>query len=262
MIGKAKSISHVSNAINYAKNKKEAIEISRHNVAGETGKEIAQEFRVFQNLNARCERNSFSVVLSPSIPDGIKLLNDDYAKLADDFLERMKLKEHQYISFLHSDKDHRHLHIFVNRINSEGKAYKDHFISKKVQRIAESIAKDWGFTTAKEIQQAKEERLSRQIINAHNEVLGQKPANIFEYTERMKLFGIQMHLKQASDGKVVGVKFQIGNESIKASSVHRSFSAGNLQKLIQKSFDALSYTAQERQKRPRIKSTKKPRFRL
>ena len=62
--------------------------------------------------------------------------------------------------------------------------------------------------------------------------------------------------------KVVGVRFQIGNESIKASSVHRWFSAGNLQKLIQKSFDALSYTAQERQKRPRIKSTKKPRFRL
>ena len=262
MIGKAKSISHVSNAINYAKNKKGTTEISRHNVAGETGKQIAQEFRVFQNLNARCERNSFSVVLSPSIPDGLKLSNDDFAKLADDFLERMKLKGHQYISFLHSDKDHKHLHIFVNRINSDGKAYKDHFISKKAQRLAESIAKDQGFTTAKEIQQQKEERLSRQIINAHTEVLSQMPRNIYEYAERMELFGIQMDIKQASDGKVVGIKFRIGDDSIKASSVYRSFSAANLQKLIQKSFDALSYTAQERQKRPKIKSTKKPRFRL
>jgi len=262
MIGKAKSISHVSNAINYAKNKKGATEISRHNVAGETGKEIAQEFRVFQNLNARCERNSLSVVLSPSIPDGIALSNEDFAKLADDFMERMKLKEQQYISFLHSDKNHKHLHIFVNRIDSDGKAYKDHFISKKAQRIAESIAKDWGFTTAKEIQQQKEERLSRQIVNAHEEVLGLKPANIFEYAERMKLFGIQMDLKQASDGKVVGIKFRIGDDSIKASSVHRSFSAANLQKLIQKSFDALSYNTQEKQKRHKIKSTKKPRFRL
>lgn len=262
MIGKAKSISHVSNAINYAKNKKVATEISRHNVAGGTGKEIAQEFRVFQNLNARCERNSFSVVLSPSITDGVKLSNEDFAKLADDFLDRMKLKEHQYISFLHSDECHKHLHIFVNRIDSKGKAYKDHFISKKAQRIAESIAKNWGFTTAKEIQQQKEDRLCRQIINAHTEVLSQVPGNIFEYAERMKLFGIQMYLKQASDGKVVGIKFRIGDDSIKASSVHRSFSAANLQKLIQKSFDALSYTTQEQQKRPKIKSTKKPRFRL
>ncbi|MCG6191543.1 hypothetical protein, partial [Maribellus maritimus] len=86
MIGKAKSISHVSNAINYAKNKKGAVEISRHNVAGETGRKIAKEFRVFQNLNARCERNSFSFVLSPTIPDGIKLTNADFAKLTNDFL--------------------------------------------------------------------------------------------------------------------------------------------------------------------------------
>ena len=60
----------------------------------------------------------------------------------------------------------------------------------------------------------------------------QKPQNIFEYAEQMELFGIQMHLKQATDRKIVGIKFQISEESIKASSVHRSFSAANLQKII------------------------------
>lgn len=69
-------------------------------------------------------------------------------------------------------------------------------------------------------------------------------------------------LQQASDGKLVGVKFQVGDDSIKASSVHRSFSAAKLQKIIEQSFDTLSYASQERQKRPRIKSTKKPRFKL
>ena len=73
MIGKAKSISHVSNAINYAQNKIKALEIDRNKVIGETGKEIAKEFRVFQNLNSRCNRNSFSFVLSPSIQDGTEL---------------------------------------------------------------------------------------------------------------------------------------------------------------------------------------------
>lgn len=259
MIGKAKSISHVSNAINYAKNKKGAVEINRHNVAGETGREIAKEFRVFQNLNARCERNSLSVVLSPSIPDGIKLTHADFAKLTDDFLERMKLKEQQYISFLHSDRDHRHLHIFVNRIDSNGKAYKDHFISKKAQRIAESIAKEWGFTTAKEIQQQKEDRLSNQINNAHEKILPQRPRNIFEYAEQMNLFGIQMQLKQAPDGKVVGIKFRIGEESIKASSIHRSFSAANLQKIILQKLIQTTYPEQKKQPN---KPNKKRGFRL
>ncbi|MCT4588822.1 MAG: relaxase/mobilization nuclease domain-containing protein [Carboxylicivirga sp.] len=262
MIGKAKSISHVANAINYARNKKDALEISRNRVIGETGREIANEFRIFQNLNARCDRNSFSIVLSPTIPDGAKLSKVDFAKLTDDFLVQMNLKDNQYISILHSDEKHKHLHIFVNRINANGKAYKDHFISKKAQRIAESVAKQWNFTTAKEIQRQKEERLNGQIVDAHNKSLLQKPRNIFEYKEQMKLYGIQMHLKQASDGKVVGVKFQIGDDSIKASSVHRSFSAAKLQKVIKESFDALSHNSQVGHKRARLKKTKKPRFKL
>lgn len=241
MIGKAKSISHVSNAIDYAKNKKEAVEINRNLVAGETGKEMAKEFRVFQNLNARCQRNAFSVVLSPTIPDGEKLSFADFSKLAKDFLSEMRLSEHQFISFLHSDAEHKHLHIFVNRINTAGKAYKDNFISKKAQRIAEKIAKRWGFTTAKEIQHAKEDRLTRIITNAHNNVLAQKPKDIFEYANLMKLYGVELHLKQAASGKVVGIKFQIGKDSIKASAVHRSFSAARLQKTIEQNHRARQF---------------------
>ena len=55
MIGKAKSISHISNAVNYARNKIKAEEICRNRLVGETGTEIVKEFRLFQNLNARCQ---------------------------------------------------------------------------------------------------------------------------------------------------------------------------------------------------------------
>jgi len=240
MIGKAKSISHISNAINYAQNKIKAAEISRNKVIGETGKEIAKEFRVFQNLNSRCNRNSFSFVLSPSIEDGAKLAETDFAKIAIDFLIRMNLDQNQHISFLHKDKDHAHIHIFVNRIDAIGKAYKDNYIGKKAQRIAEKIALDWNFTTARKVQQEKESRLAGQITNAHEMILTKKPRDIFEYAELMKNYGIELHLKQASNGKVVGVKFQIGKESIKASSVHRSFSAANLQKTIQRNLKSKS----------------------
>jgi hypothetical protein len=254
MIGKAHSISHASNAINYAMEKKGAVEISRNNVAGENGKEIAKEFRVFQNLNARCQRNTISFVLSPAIPVGNQLTNDDFKNLSDDFLIRMNLNENQSITFLHRDEDHLHLHIFANRIDYNGKAYKDHFISKKAQRIAESMAKARGFTTAKEIQLEKEARLSRQIIDAHKKILPQNPRNIFEYVEMMQHFGIRSQLKQASDGKVVGLKFHIGKESIKASSVDRTFSAARLQKAIQQNFE---YHNQYRNRYP--KNTIQPR---
>lgn len=70
MIGKGKSISHTVHAIDYAMNKIHAVEISRNSLIGETGSKMAQEFRVFQNLNARCQLNTLSFVLSPTIPIG------------------------------------------------------------------------------------------------------------------------------------------------------------------------------------------------
>ncbi|MEN8118227.1 MAG: relaxase/mobilization nuclease domain-containing protein [Bacteroidota bacterium] len=260
MIGKGKSISHTAHAIDYAMNKIHAIEISRNSLIGETGSKMAQEFRVFQNLNARCQRNTFSFVLSPPIPVGNSLTNDDYANLADDFLTRMNLKESQFISFLHSDDRHKHLHIIVNRIDTNGKAIKDNYISKKAQRIAESMAKARGFTTAKEIQQEKEERLSRQIKEAHGKVLPQTPKDIFEYAELMQHYDVQSILKQASNEKVVGIRFKVGEESIKASSVHRSFSAARLQKLIQQNYEYHNRYTKEYQ-RNKIQP-RKNRFRI
>ncbi|MCG6191617.1 hypothetical protein, partial [Maribellus maritimus] len=111
---------------------------------------------------------------------------------------------------------------------------------------------------AKEIQQQKEERLRNQIINAHEKVLPQHPKSIFEYAEQMKLFGIEMQQKQASDGKVVGIKFKIGKESIKTSSVHRLLSAANLQKLILQN----QRTTNPQQKSQQYKPDKKRGFRL
>lgn len=234
MIGKAKSISHIANAINYAKNKIKAEEISRNQVVGDTGTDIAKEFRVFQNQNARCLRNSFSFVLSPAIEDGNNLTKEDFTKISDQFLSHMNLSQNQCISFLHKDRQHTHLHIFVNRIDSGGRAYKDNYIGKKAQRIAEKIAQQWNLTTAKKVQQEKENRLRQVVINAHEKIFQLKPGDIFEYARLIEQNGVTVHLKQASNGKVVGLKFQVGEESIKASSVHRSFSAANLQKAIQK----------------------------
>jgi len=262
MIGKAKSIAHTVKAVNYAMKKLGAMEISRNKVVGETPREIATEFRIFQNLNSKCGKNTFSMVLSPSIPDGDKLSSTDFAKLTEDFLKRMKLDDHQFISFLHIDEKHKHLHIYVNRIDFDGKAYKDHFISKKAQRIAESVAKEWGFTTAKEIQQQKEQQLSSYIKEVHQRVLSVMPRDIDDYAQLMEQYGIQTHRRIASDGKVVGLKFQIGEETIKGSSVGREFSAANLQKQILKNFEAMYYAEQERRKRQRIIPTKKPRMRF
>ena len=91
MIGKAKSIAHTSNAIDYGKDKAGSEEISRNNVIGKTGLEIENEFKVYQNLNSNAKLNTISVVISPEPEDGRRLTKEDFKSITNDYLRKMNL---------------------------------------------------------------------------------------------------------------------------------------------------------------------------
>ena len=115
MIAKGKSISHGGKAIDYALKKEKSEVIDKHYLIGDNGTEIKKEFKIFQNLNDRCNRNDLSIVLSPEPSDGKVLNNDQYREIANDYLKSMQLDKHQSIVIKHNDRSHTHLHIFVNQ---------------------------------------------------------------------------------------------------------------------------------------------------
>ena len=241
MIAKGKSVAHTAQSIDYAKEKLKAVEINRNKIIGETGQEIQSEFQIFQKYNSRCEKNTFSFVLSPTIEDGNKMSLQDFKKISHEFLNKMGLSSNQNITFLHQDRSHKHLHIYVNRINEKGVAVKDTYISNKASRIAEEIAQKRGLTLAKDVQ--KKNILKRQnelkkeigfIKNANKEILKTHLKNINEYAKKMKEKGIDMKLKHDSKGKLVGVNFLLGEKSIKASDVGRDLSGRKITETIAK----------------------------
>ncbi len=122
MIGKGKAVSHTAESLGYAMEKDKAEVLEKTYLVGETPEEIEKEMKTFQNLNGRCENNTFSFVLSPSIEDGNRLTNEDYKRISKKFLKELKLEEHQSIIVKHNDRNHKHLHIYVNRIDMQGKA--------------------------------------------------------------------------------------------------------------------------------------------
>lgn len=98
-------------------------------IVSENPKEVAKEFKAFQNINQRCERNSFSFVISPTVKDGKNLSEEQLRYINTSFLRKMELENHQYIAFVHQNTAHKHIHLYVNRIDYQGKAYNDRFIS-------------------------------------------------------------------------------------------------------------------------------------
>jgi hypothetical protein len=243
MIGRGKTIAHVGNALAYAKNKLEATEIDRQYVQGNSPKEIESEFKLFQNMNTRCEKNTMAFVLSPTIADGKKLTAHDMKGITRDFIKAMKLEEHQYVAYAHHDKDHQHVHLYVNRIDLKGKAHKDSFLSNRSSHIAEQIALVRGLTTAREVQkekQAEQKPIQEKVLEVHRSVLKQAPRQVEEYVHLMKERGLEVLLKRDKAGKLVGVQFEMvkaddkgaKGEKIKASDVHRSLSGSRLENTL------------------------------
>ncbi len=173
MIGKGKSISHTKASIAYGQNQeKDAEIILKQNLAGETPKEITGEFKIIQSMNDNCQRNTLSFVISPTIEDGEKLTSKDLNKITDEFLKDLKLENHQAIAFVHNDKNHKHIHLYVNRIDFDGKAYNDSFIGKRSQKSAERIAEKMQLQTVKQVKEQKLEKVKdiRKFIQNKHEL--------------------------------------------------------------------------------------------
>ena len=237
MIGKGSSISSTLGALRYGNNKeKEAEQVYSDLIVGETAEEIAQEFKAVQELNQNCERNTLSFILSPTVRDGENLSNRELGELTKKFIQQMKLEERQAVAYVHRDKVHTHVHLYVNRIDLNGRAYNDSFIGKQSQLAAERTARELGIQTVKDVQYEKNLELSRtrsEIQKVHQNAISQnRTIDLQTYINRMREQQINVIPVINKSKQLQGFRFEYQGQSIKGSDVHRSMSASNLLKSI------------------------------
>lgn len=237
MIGKGQSISHTGASIGYGWNEeKDAKVVYRQHLAGDNPKEITQEFKIIQSQNQRCTKNTMSFVLSPTIEDGRELKNRELTEITERFVKEMKLQERQAIAFVHQDKSHLHIHLYVNRIGFDGKAYKDSYVGKRSQEVAEKVAKQMGLTTVREVQREKlnqVQNVRQEIKQIHEKVITQmKPKDFDRYIKYMKQKDVRIIPSINKSNKLQGFRFEYKCHNLKGSEVHRSMSMGRIAERI------------------------------
>ena len=233
MIGKGKSIAHTGACMEYGWNQEKNAEVvfSQH-LAGNNPQQITEEFKLIQEENTRCQKNTLSFILSPTPEDGKNLTKQQLGELTQKFIKEMQLKERQAIAFVHRDKAHTHVHLYVNRIGFDGKAYNDSFIGKRSQLAAENVAKEMGLTTVKEVQLEKEldaihTRL--EIKNIHHRVMeNERPKTLDSYINAMQERNVEVIPSINKANKLQGFRFEYQGHNFKASEVHRSMSGGRI----------------------------------
>lgn len=235
MIGKGKSISHTKASMAYGWNQEKDSEIIlKEFLHGDSPTEITNEFKMLQDQNYHCTKNTLSFVISPTIDDGKKLNKDDLQAITNRFIHEMKLGERQAIAFVHQDKDHKHIHLYVNRIDFKGVAYNDSFIGKRSQLAAEKVAEHLGLTTVKQVQFEKEFNLREirtEIKRRHDLTMKQfKPRSFDDYLKSMQTNGVKVIPTINNQNKLQGFRFEFSGHNLKGSEIHRNMSAGNIGK--------------------------------
>lgn len=235
MIGKAKSCIGGTALANYVMKDAKGYELLRNNLSGMTPTQILQEMKIIQNLNQKAQYKTLSLVLSPEKTEGQKLTNKELQEMTLDFLKELKIdtKNQQYLAFVHTEKEHKHIHIICNRVKDDGTLVPDNFIGKKAKWAAHRIAKERGLISAKErmIENLKNIELGKdnnraiknRILEKHNLVMKTNPKSMEEYKRKMYDFGVKVIPTINRQGLIQGYRFldlESGN-NFKASEIHK-----------------------------------------
>ena len=244
MVGMAKGCSGGGALANYVLDEKKGYELSRNLLCGLTPKEVVEEMKMIQDLNQKATNKTFSMVLSPDIKDGKNLSDKELKEMTQEYLTKLGIdpEKQQYVAFVHTEKEHKHIHIIANRVQVDGKLISDHHIGKRAQWIAHGIAKERGLISAKEkmfeniknIEQNKGDLkvLKNEIFKKHQDVLKQQPKTFSKYKQEMLKQGFEVKPTINKQGEIQGFRIVdvATKNDFKASEINRSMSIGNLMK--------------------------------
>jgi len=160
MIAKIMKGSGFKGIINYILDPKKGTElIDSSGVRTDGINHIVQSFIDQTELNPRVGKVVGHISLSFSAQDSPKLSNEWMVKVAREYLDKMGIKDTQYIIGRHFDKEHPHIHIAFNRIDNNGKTISDRNDRFRSEKICKELTAKYGLYFADGKEKVKEHRL-------------------------------------------------------------------------------------------------------
>lgn len=160
MIAKIMKGSGFKGVINYILDPKKGTElIDSSGVRTDSISHIVQSFIDQTELNPRVSKVVGHISLSFSAQDSSRLSNEFMIQVAREYMEKMGIKDTQYIIGRHFDKDHPHIHIAFNRIDNNGKTISDKNDRFRSEKICKELTAQYGLYFANGKEKIKEYRL-------------------------------------------------------------------------------------------------------
>jgi len=241
MIGKITKGSEFAGCVAYVLREDKARLLVAEGVSG-TLEEMAEQFELQTLLNDKVKNTVGHISLSFSPEDGASLRNDDnlMVKIAYDYMERMGIRDTQFIIARHTDRKHPHCHIVFNRVDNNGKTISDKNDRYRNEKVCKALTEKYGLYMADGKEHVNTERLrphdkaKYDIYEALKQELP-KATSWEQLREALHKQGIMTEFKYSRTGdKIDGVKFIKGKHVFSGSKIDRKFSFANIEKRLKR----------------------------
>ena len=240
MIAKIMKGSGFKSVINYILDPKKGTElIDSLGVRTDGINHIVQSFIDQTELNPRVSKVVGHISLSFSVQDSPKLNNEWMAQIVREYMEKMGIKDTQYIIGRHFDKEHPHIHIAFNRIDNNGKTISDRNDRFRSEKICKELTAKHGLYFADGKEKVKEHRLKEPDKTKYEiyQALKAETTRCRDWKtllSHLKMQDIDVRFKyKGNSQEVQGIIFEKNSYLFNGSKVDRSFSYSKIDFALQ-----------------------------
>jgi len=197
---------------------------------------MIRDFNSRKALNPKLSRCVWHTALS--FQD--KLTNSKMLGIAQQWIKGMGLDQTQYVILRHTDTEHHHVHIIANRINDEGITISDSNNWKRSESLCGELIKSFQLSPLP--LQRNESKINRHKLNGRdllksdiNRIIKTALLNsnsVMDFSREMQNRGFQCLIRYNPDHSIRGISFERDGVKIKASDIHKSFSARSIEQFI------------------------------
>ena len=200
----------------------------------------AHEFALQASMRPNVQKPVCHTILSFSANDADQLTDDVMIKIANEYLEKMGYGDTQSLIVRHSDRQHPHLHICINRIGNNGKTISDRNEKYRSTKICRELTERYGLTIGEGKQEVNrsrlrgEDKLRYEIFDTIKAVLPQSQT-WKDFVAELEQQGITTRFKTKGNTNVVqGIIFEKDGCSFSGSKIDRSCSFSRLNAEIER----------------------------
>lgn len=214
------------------------------NMSSDTPRALAQEFGTIRQLRPNLGKAVLHVSLSAAV--GEHLTDQQWRTIGQRYLAGMDLDHNQYVMTRHTDTEHEHIHLVVNRIQFNGSVTSDSHDYRRQEAIMRSIERDYGLQqvapsievqrtapTKGEIEHSLRTGVpsTRQRLQQLCDGAAQNCTSFTVYQERLDAAGVALvPVVQLDGAKLSGLSYRLEGVTMKGSDLGKGYSPVGLAK--------------------------------